>query len=255
MDFLGKLRGLFGNNQAESRIKVKVDGRNIRYSVPTNFAREAHEIIQLSEYDLTKIDFDKVSLVVDIGAHVGMFSALMRSHYPAAIIHAFEPLSVNVALLERNFKGDASVVVRPYGLAKSEQEATIWLAPYYGQGAASTKRTVDHSGDFEVVRFKPALAEISALGNRIDILKIDTEGHELSLLRALDPMLHRVDAIFLEVHSSLALANILSLLDCRFIPVHFGEGRGNRYKPLFVSRDAVAEKRLSATIAPDIYYD
>jgi FkbM family methyltransferase len=234
---------------------LRTAGGERTISVHDGAESEAQSIFNFEEYDLRTVGFQNVATVVDIGGHVGLFTLFIRTHYPEADIHCFEPLAVNLELLRQNVAGDNRVHVRDFGLSSYRHEADIWLSPAYGHGAASTFRTRDHTGEKQTAKFMVAAEEIAGIEGRISILKIDTEGHELRILRNIDPHLDRIDSIFLEVHSDRALAKILDLLEGRFTPVHFGGGMGNRYKVIFVNTEAIAAQRVRAQIAPEIFYN
>ncbi len=223
--------------------------------VHDGFEKEVHAIFNFEEYDIRRIAFDTVERVIDIGAHIGIFALFIRSHYPNSVVNCFEPLPVNIPPLRHNTAGDDRIIIHEHGLSSYRHQAEIWLSPNFGHGGASTLRTRDHSDESQLANFTVAVEELARIEGTISILKIDTEGHELTILRNIVPHLARIKSIFLEVHSALALANILTLLNGQFIPFHFGAGMGNRYKVLFASRAFLAAGKLRCDMAPEIYYD
>jgi hypothetical protein len=95
--------------------------------------------------------------VFDVGANVGEWSALARSVFPEATIHAFEIVGPTSAKLQEKFRGDAGVVVNQFGLSEA-------------------------AGELEI-RYFP---EDNTLSTLIDYLKMDVEGAEHLVLRGLE---------------------------------------------------------------------
>jgi len=236
-------------------VTVRTANGDRAVSIHDGAEADARSIFGLEEYNIRKIWFQKVATIIDVGAHIGLFTILMKMTFPQATVHCFEPLPINISLLRKNLSGDGNIHINEYGLSSYRHSAEIWLSPAFGHGAASTHKTRDHSDVSQPANFRVAAEELQAIDGDISILKIDTEGHELRILRNIAPHFDRIETIFLEVHSGLALENILSLLRQKFIAVHFAGGMGNRYKVLFASKSAIALEKIRADIAPEIYYD
>jgi FkbM family methyltransferase len=142
-----------------------------------------------------RIPPERVKLIVDLGANVGMSCLYWLAAYWRAKVIAFEPHPRHVAQcrinLERNgFLSRATVHAAAAGAANSR----AWISD---AGAASQVGTVPDSGyEIEVIDIFPLLA-----GRRIDILKIDIEGSEYELLQ--DSRFGELDirAIIMEWHS------------------------------------------------------
>jgi FkbM family methyltransferase len=129
------------------------------------------------------------AVVLDVGANEGQYSALVRELGPEAVIHAFEPHPVSFAALAQ-LAAKIRAVAHPLALGETESEIEIFdYVDEAGSQHASVYREV-----IEDVHRRPArswkircepldsLADEWAL-TRIGLLKIDTEGHELAVLR------------------------------------------------------------------------
>jgi hypothetical protein len=46
-------------------------------------------------YGLDRIDFAPSDVVLDVGAHIGLFAAYVGLRHPDVLIHAFEPFPAN----------------------------------------------------------------------------------------------------------------------------------------------------------------
>lgn len=128
-------------------------------------------------------------LAIDIGGNVGEYTAELRRRNPNAEIHVFEPSSTNIAKLRTRFENDGKVQILPFAVSDSAGGATLY-SDQAGSGLGSlTHRKLEHFNiDFNVsevvstVRFEDYWT--SALNRRrLDIVKIDIEGHELAALK------------------------------------------------------------------------
>lgn len=123
--------------------------------------------------------------VVDVGAHIGEYAAAARSALGRdAALHCFEPQPDTFETLAARFAGDARTSC--HRLALGSEHATASL---YGDERSSAFTSL-HPGtlgngaarvDEVEVGTLDALAAELGLG-RIDLLKVDVEGHELAVL-------------------------------------------------------------------------
>jgi len=74
-------------------------------------------------------------------------------------------------------------------------------APDEGFAASSSVKSFDHSEDFEIVSLWRASDPLAGAG-RVDILKIDTEGHKVRMLRDLAGCRADISIILLEMHDN-----------------------------------------------------
>lgn len=128
--------------------------------------------------------------VLDVGANQGEWTAALLSHHADAQVHAFEPQPVCARKLREDHSSRPNVHIREN--AVSDSVATIPLFfDREGSGLASlSQRNVGYMGiDFSksvpvqtVVLDDYLLAEVR---DRIDVLKVDVEGHEMAVFRGL----------------------------------------------------------------------
>jgi FkbM family methyltransferase len=129
------------------------------------------------------------ALILDVGANTGQFAAVVRAEAPRAVIHSFEPHPVAFAELAAHAKG-LRITAEHMALGDHDGEIEIFdYADETGSQHASVYRAV-----IEGVHRRPAAgvmvrcARLDTLARergiaRIGLLKIDTEGHELAVLR------------------------------------------------------------------------
>jgi FkbM family methyltransferase len=127
------------------------------------------------------------SLVLDVGANVGGYTraALAGGH----VVHSFEPSPVAFAELER---AGRSACLHPYGLGDIDEEVELF-SPEPGSGMASVylRRHPRHEwtpqGKVRVRRLDDVALEEGI--EKVDLLKLDVEGHELAVLRGATQLL------------------------------------------------------------------
>ncbi|MDU0294320.1 FkbM family methyltransferase [Saccharothrix longispora] len=159
------------------------------------------------------IDLPDDAVVLDIGAHVGLFSLFVKHEHPGATVLAFEPIPVTAQALRANLELHEvdGVHVANCGLGATHEDA-VEFSFYPGvpgnstrypeqknrsvelsgqvfgpQGAAEAKRQFDRR---EVVttpveRLSRMLAHHPGLGE-VDLVKIDVEGAEMDVLDGID---------------------------------------------------------------------
>lgn len=169
-------------------------------------------------------------VIVDIGANVGMFSRLCTLLFPKADVYAYEPHPGAIPWLHKNAK-DTRIQVIPCAVQKNrgtqmmraDQDSTI------GQ--------VGQVGDFPVRCI--SAAEV-APGMPIDLLKMDCEGSEWSILEDTS-LLRRTRDFCMEYHldGSRSLADLEELIrsaDHRLLKVSPKKGCRDRFGGLWSTR-------------------
>jgi FkbM family methyltransferase len=130
---------------------------------------------------------DEVATVLDIGANIGITALYFSLVFPNARIYAFEPAPDNFALLERNVANCARI--RAFNFALGAQDATAEL--YASDNPANFGGYSRHAAGSDTSRriripVRDAAAVLGELGlERVDVIKVDTEGAEHEILTAL----------------------------------------------------------------------
>lgn len=118
---------------------------------------------------------------VDVGAHVGLWSFNLAHQF--TMVHAFEPVADHRACFERNVLEEITtpnVALYPFALGAYESFVKIKTEP-----TSSGDSRVDGPGDIPMRTLDSFDLE------DVDLLKIDTEGHELFVLRGAEATLAR----------------------------------------------------------------
>lgn len=169
-------------------------------------------------------------VIFDVGANVGDFSAYALSLASNFEVHCFEPVRLTYERLRKRFPephGNARLFLNPVGLSDHSGEAAMKIYGEYAgtnslynrQSAVSRFPSLAVSRD-ERIRLTTLDAYVKdhSIG-RIDLLKIDVEGHELKVIQGAAATLFdgRVRCIQFEyggcfLDSGARLAEVFSLL-------------------------------------------
>lgn len=133
------------------------------------------------------------SLLIDVGANVGGYTAMMREAKPEAYILAFEPLQAMWEQLYQRFCADEKVVLTQnavsdgvgYEQGYAVHEAWTLDKPERarrGRNAASLEREGPGTFPLHFVDLDTYLGEQPWHQYTIDLLKVDTDGYEYKVL-------------------------------------------------------------------------
>lgn len=159
------------------------------FILPETSGRDEVEIAA-GEYDLP-LTFEPRT-VLDIGAHVGMFTHWARTRWPDCTVSAFEPWAENAEMFRRNINGDARVQFTEAAcfpaehvhIAEGKNSFTNTIYPkelgWAKEDSKRMVRAVIPQGSYEFV-------------------KLDCEGAECDILPHLD--LSATKAAVIEAHS------------------------------------------------------
>lgn len=122
-----------------------------------------------------------MTVAFDVGAHHGETAMELLRSFPTVKVHSFEPLPANFAILERETE---NMGTRNVNAAVTENSGTVTIE----LGASDAHTHVHHGAGGVVVPAVTVDDYMREQGlDRIDLLKIDVEGHEEMVLRgALD---------------------------------------------------------------------
>lgn len=122
-------------------------------------------------------------VVIDAGAHYG-FYALLSSRLVGreGLVIAFEPASENYRCLLANLQLNKTKNVKPFNMALGDLDGETKL--YLGDHSREHSMIYQRSKRFEFVQLKRLDTIIDELGlTKVNLIKLDTEGAELTILR------------------------------------------------------------------------
>jgi FkbM family methyltransferase len=161
-----------------------------------HFARRFTEHDELSKV-LNSLGLKKNLIIFDVGAHKGQTSSHLCKLFPHSIIQAFEPSPTLFAEIEKNLSKRKNIRCHNFALGETNEKAFL-TRPDSDLCGQVVKAKENNSTSISVRRLDDFCLDESI--SAIDLLKIDVEGNELSVLKGASGMIDKnaVSAIFLE---------------------------------------------------------
>jgi FkbM family methyltransferase len=139
------------------------------------------------------------NVVVDIGSNIGISALFFLTRNPACRCWLFEPVPRNVERLRVNLAGfEKRYELREAAVAEQEGRVRFGVeeSGRYGGIEAATERAIE----VDCIGINQILEEVLGAQPIVDVLKIDTEGTELSIVRGIQPeLLRQVRTVYLEI--------------------------------------------------------
>lgn len=170
-------------------------------------------------------------VIIDCGAHVGLFSIFIARRNPACRVISFEP-SENYDYLQRNVAAVGVKNIEIHRLAVGKEHGWVHMVHSTGRSIDNRAETVAKA-DSTAVKLIP-LTEVLAMAKkeRIDFFKMDIEGSEIDVMNAATrETLLRIERFGIEYHDNLvpgALKRLQEILapthEMRVEPTPHGHG-------------------------------
>jgi FkbM family methyltransferase len=169
-------------------------------------------------------------VVYDIGAHIGIASLFLATHFPSARFYGFEPLPSNYNVCRLNYEGLPGSRAFPWAISSSSGRRDF----RFGEGdlrggclAGSTPPLSTSLCDRVQVEVRSVHELVTA--EKLDppeFLKIDVEGAEFEVLTGLGAGERSVRRIWLETHGPEVRAHCIEWLGAHGFVIHsLGEDR------------------------------
>lgn len=165
-----------------------------------------------------KKNIKKVDSFIDVGAHRGIYSDLILKNFKKCKIHMFEPQKKIFAFLKTKYKKQKNIKI--YNCALSDSNSTKILN-INNHDLTSSLLKLNQKNKY--LRIKARLFGTNLNGmilrgekiktlklekflnkklfnKRVDLIKIDTEGHELNVLKGIKANIKKINYIMIEFH-------------------------------------------------------
>jgi len=190
LDYLGFKSGYITYTINDTKLMVRAN--TVDKSILT-------EILLEGSYFPKWLKLAEDSVVIDIGAHIGIFSALVSKRVSKGKVYSIEPCKDNFDILcKQKELGNGNII--PFNLAISDTEGRLRLN--HGRNSARGSLVRDVNEDYEYVD-TISLNKFFAYQNitKCDLMKIDIEGGEYAALYSLeDNNFDKITNIFMELH-------------------------------------------------------
>ena len=223
---------------ATGTLKLNIGNRVIDFSFPDsgNMRALVQAIFSGREYPLLRLAGYQPSVIVDVGANIGASAVFFHLAYPEARVYCYEPSAANVAFLQRNTQFTDRIRTFAFGLLDRQAELKLFAGKMHGM-QSSLLKSVETAESFEMAQMRPAGREFDERGlSAISILKLDTEGSEVPILRDLGKRLSAIDFLYVEYHSDDDRRTIDRLLEADFIMAGAHSLATHRGTSIYVSR-------------------
>lgn len=169
---------------------------------------EALDCIIESRFAVFGRDNSQLDVFLDIGANIGIYSVRYSPYFKRVL--AIEPNPITYRLLEANLILGQCKNTVPLCFAASSHEGTSKLTVRQDGNLGwsslehlSRDQDVDHFELDVVTQTLEVLAGKYAPGSRVDLVKVDVEGHEVAVLEGAQKILIRDKPVVLYERSSL----------------------------------------------------
>lgn len=183
----------------------------------------------------------KSPIIVDCGANMGLSLLYFNINYPNSKIIAFEPDMSVLTYLKKNISSYKMSNVKLYEKAVWDKNKILNFYTDAGMGGSIVNdyNKNQNPNKIEAIRLKEFIADM-----HVDLLKMDIEGSEYSVIKDCEPLLDQIDNIFIEYHSfeneEQKLDNLLLILKKNGFRYHLSQSFSRRSP--FVDRNVVCDK-------------
>ena len=167
---------------------------------------------------LKNCDF-KINTLIDVGAHKGLYSDLLMKHFSIKKTLMFEPQKEIYKYLKKKYKKNKKVFIFNKAVSnkntiqkfyKNKHDLTSGLTKinknnFYLKIKArlfggNIQEMVTNTFNVKSVRLFDSLKKEKI--KSVDLIKIDTEGHELNVLKGLNSKIALIKIILIEFHNN-----------------------------------------------------
>ena len=233
-----------------SKVLMKIDaGHNFIHLLENESITDA---MPLAKY----LESQTGAIAVDVGANRGYVTVALARNFDK--VFAFEPDNKNRNSLEETLLNNAinNVTIVEAALSVNSNPAMLRVSNSHGHHTLEVSHltNVIDSVQVNTVRFDE-FTEVQNINN-VDIVKIDVEGHELSVLKGFGKMLHPHIVKKIVFEHSLSLSKVQGKNECEVID--FLNAAGYAVHTLsgeFVSRDGITSiKQADLVAVPSFQY-
>jgi FkbM family methyltransferase len=159
--------------------------------------------------------------VFDVGSNIGVFAVMQGKQAAPGKVYAFEPSPTTYSRLKRNLALNDLKNVESFPYAIGDEIATL---RFVDTPISLNSRLVEESMGAPTVDVLGTTLDVVAAAHnvqRIDLMKVDTEGHEIQVLRGGSFALSITRRLVVELHRASDEAPIRAMLEAAgFAPIH-----------------------------------
>ena len=178
--------------ETKTGLKIKIRVKSTDLMALTN-------VWMINEYDIDSFEINPSDIIIDVGAHIGLFSLLVSQFCKTGKIFSFEPIRENFDLLVSNLELNHIENVFPFNVGISKNLGKLNLFLNNDQSAHS----IFPKGSESITVESTSLQKIFD-GKKISsckLLKLDCEGAEYDIIDSLPAeYLDKIQNMAIEYH-------------------------------------------------------
>ena len=175
------------------------NGTKIKLRVNSTDIMAFTHVWLLHEYDRTEFEITNTDIVIDIGAHIGLFALFASQFCKNGKIYCFEPVKENFEVLESNLilNNIKNVIAVNAAISTSNEKITIYL----NEDESGHSMYVTGAKKIQVKSFTLQDVFDSHKLEKCNFIKIDCEGEEYKIIDSLStPYFNKINKMCIEYH-------------------------------------------------------
>ena len=178
--------------ETKTGLKIKIRVKSTDLMALTN-------VWMINEYDIDSFEINPSDIIIDVGAHIGLFSLLVSQFCKTGKIFSFEPIRENFDLLVSNLGLNHTENVFPFNVGISKNSGKLNLFLNNDQSAHSIFPKGSESITVEATSLQKIFDEKQI--SSCKLLKLDCEGAEYDIIDSLPvEYLDKIQNMAIEYH-------------------------------------------------------
>ena len=196
-----------------SGLKIKLRTRSTDLMALTN-------VWLVEEYSRSNFRINTNDVIIDIGAHIGLFTLYASQYCKNGTIFCFEPVDENYDILVDNITQNNLKNVKPFKSAVSKSESTITIYRNKDEAGHSMFSFTSHALKVDSISLKKIIDENSV--NQCNLIKIDCEGAEYEIIESLPlEYFKKISKLIIEYHFADSKPKLVNDLKTKLMTASF----------------------------------
>ena len=174
-------------------------GLKIKIRVNSTDLMALTHVWMIQEYSNSDFEINDSDIVIDVGAHIGLFALFASQFCKRGKIFCFEPIKENYELLVENINSNKIKNIIPFNFAVSKVSGSVKI--FLNEDYSGHSMFLE-TNDFVIVKSK-SLFDIFSENNiqECNFLKLDCEGAEYEIINSLSSeFLNKIKKLTIEYH-------------------------------------------------------
>lgn len=174
----------------------------------------------IEEYKQQNFEIKSSDVVIDVGAHIGLFTIYASQFCNKGQIFSFEPVKENYDLLMENIKENSLNQVKSFNLAVSNSNDLIKMYLNSDESGHSMFSTSSKNIQVKSISLEKIFEENNI--HHCDFLKLDCEGAEYEIIKNLpQKYFEKIDKMIIEYHMADSHPELLAELKTNLLNHNF----------------------------------